>query len=337
MKPYHIIYFMFLAVVLLSCKKQPFNPPTKNGIPGLWKQLGDFTGGGRARAFGFTIGSKGYILGGHATQDAGFAYLSDFWEYDPATDKWTRKADYPGQASEYIKGFSINNKGYVGTGYGIKGLTNGNSPQTVEFYEYDPATDKWTRKADFGGVERENTVAFEINGFGYMGLGTDYNYEADYKDLWKYDVSADRWTRVADYPGGGSFGNVGFACNGKGYVGLGGSNINKLNSDFWQYDPGTDKWVQKANFIGTPRVFSGQFVIGNKAFVCFGESATSPLGDSYKYNSLTDTWTKNTNFEGSPRSDLVSFAIDGIGYIGTGNRGGYADFWKFTPNKLLDD
>jgi N-acetylneuraminic acid mutarotase len=325
---------LLLALCILSCKKQPFVPNSANALPGLWKQLETFPGAGRVRAFGFTIGKKGYILGGNAGSGFNLMLLNDFWEYDPATDKWTRKADYPGQAAEYIRGFSINNKAYVGTGFGQRVFIPGNKiSQNNDFYEYDPATDKWTRKADFAGFARENVIAFEVNGTGYMGLGTNDTYDKSYKDFYKYDVTADKWTRVADYPGSGSFGVAAFSISGKGYAGLGGAFPTTIEKDFWEYDPAADKWTKKADFSGKTRVFSGQFVIGSDGYVGLGTTTTANLGDWYKYDTIKDVWSKITNFPGSERYDVVSFAIDGIGYTGTGNPSQLDDFWKYTPTK----
>lgn len=327
------LLFVVFAIIF-SCKKEkPFVPNYENGLPGLWKQLGEFPGSGRVRAFGFTIGKKGYLLGGNAGSGFNLAPLYDFWEYDPATDKWSQKADYPGQAAEYLRGFSINGKGYVGTGFGQKEYRAGEVAQNKDFWEYDPATDKWTRKADFGGIERENVVAFEIDGVGYIGLGTNNNYDANYKDFWKYDVVADKWTRIADYPGSGSFGAIALSINGKAYVGLGGASPDVVKQDFWQYDPITNKWTAKANFTGAARVFAGQFLIDTDGYVGLGTTATLPANDWYKYDSVKDSWIKITPFGGSARYDVVNFAIDGIGYIGTGNPGLKKDLWKYTPLK----
>ncbi|HTD97680.1 MAG TPA: hypothetical protein VK668_00260 [Mucilaginibacter sp.] len=325
---------LVLVLCIFSCKEKPFVPNSQNALPGLWKQLGDFPGLGRVRSFGFTIGKKGYILGGNTGSGFNTILVYDFWEYDPATDKWTKKADYPGQAGEYVRGFSINNKGYVGTGFGQRVFTqDDNVPQNNDFYEYDPATNKWTQKADFAGIERENVIAFEINGIGYMGLGTDNDYDKNYKDFWKYDVDADKWTRVADYPGSGSFGVAAFSINGKGYAGLGGEASSNAEKDFWEYDPGADRWTKKADYPAKGRAFSGQFTIGNSGYVGFGSSITKTEEDWYKYDTTTDSWTKITNFPGFQRYDMVSFAIDGIGYVGTGNPGLLTDFWKYTPRK----
>jgi hypothetical protein len=42
--------------------------------------------------------------------------MKDFWEYDPATNTWTQKADFGGTARYSAVGFSIADKGYLGTG-----------------------------------------------------------------------------------------------------------------------------------------------------------------------------------------------------------------------------
>ena len=41
---------------------------------------------------------------------------NDFWEYNPSTNKWTRKADFAGGDWWGATGFSIGAKGYIGTG-----------------------------------------------------------------------------------------------------------------------------------------------------------------------------------------------------------------------------
>ncbi|QHS56690.1 hypothetical protein GWR56_14485 [Mucilaginibacter sp. 14171R-50] len=326
---------ILIALTLWSCKKDVvFVPNSENGLPGLWEQLNDFEGVGRVRSFGFTIGSKGYVIGGNAASGFNSELINDFWEYNPANDKWKRRADYPGQAGEYLKGFSINGKGYVGTGFGRRlAIPGDDKPQNNDFWEYNPATNKWTRKADFAGGERENVIAFEIDGKGYMGLGTDNDYNASFKDMWSYDAVADKWTRVADYPGSGSFGVAAFACNGKGYAGTGGAYPNIAAKDFWQYDPVGDKWTKMADFPGKGRAFSGQFVIGEKGYVGFGSTLTETAGDWYMYDTGKNSWQKITNFTGPIRYDMVSFAINGVGYIGTGNPGLLTDFWKYTPRK----
>jgi N-acetylneuraminic acid mutarotase len=56
--------------------------------------------------------------------------------------QWTQKADFAGGNRRFAAGFSIGEKGYLGTGYN-EGWT-----ARKDFYEYDPATDTWTQIAD---------------------------------------------------------------------------------------------------------------------------------------------------------------------------------------------
>jgi N-acetylneuraminic acid mutarotase len=311
----------------------------KIALTGTWKQLSDFGGPGRSGAFGFAIGNKGYVIGGQGSS----SFLKDFWEYDPSTDKWTRKADYPGEGIMGLMGFGINNKGYVGTGSGIDSVNVPLFKSVKDFYEYDPSTDKWTRKADFAGGERSGMIAFSINGIGYTGLGADVNARYTYdvlggfKDFWKYDMATDTWMQVGDYPENISA-SIGFLCNGRGYAGLGG-----ISNNFWQYNPLTDGWIKKADFTGVNGGPGCQFVIGTNAYVGFGSTSVQIangmwvpelLNDIWEYNTLTDKWTQKTSFPESGRVGLVSFSINGVGYVGTGDSPDtdrHSDFWKFTP------
>src|SRR6476469_9303945 len=76
-----------------------------------WVKKADFGGTPRYAPVAFSIGSKGYIGTGN---DGIHGNLSDFWEYDPATNTWTQKADFGGDPRESAASFAIGNKGYVG-------------------------------------------------------------------------------------------------------------------------------------------------------------------------------------------------------------------------------
>jgi N-acetylneuraminic acid mutarotase len=91
----------------------------------------------------------------------------------------------------------------------------------------------WTQKADFGGGSRLNAVSFSINGFGFVGTGTDTvaGLYIHNKDFWKYDPVTDAWTQIADVGNIGLSGTIGFSIGNYGYIGLGNSNF------FWRYNP----------------------------------------------------------------------------------------------------
>ncbi len=107
----------------------------------------------------------------------------DFWEYDPLTDSWTRKADFPGSGRAYALAFAMGTKGYVTQG--LLGMTNGGASVTLgrDLWEYDAQQDAWTRRTDFPGAARTMAVGFAIGPTGWIGLGTNASGQ-DLRDLW---------------------------------------------------------------------------------------------------------------------------------------------------------
>ena len=167
-----------------------FDPELK-----IWTQKADLGGNGanlnlgmqRANAVGFSIGNKGYF--GMGTN--GSVRQNDFFEFDP-TDanlgldvngnplgKWIAKTSVPSPGCTGSVGFSIENKGYIGTGFSgvyLKG-----------FYEYDPSLDNWIAMPDFEGGIRASSIGFSIGNKGYIGTGvTQTSILNGLKDFWVY-------------------------------------------------------------------------------------------------------------------------------------------------------
>jgi N-acetylneuraminic acid mutarotase len=195
-----------------------------------WTQKADCGGGWRSVAIGFSIGSKGYIGTGIDTSVSPGIYRKDLWEYDPAADTWTQKADLGGTARILAVGFSIGSKGYIGTG--VIEVGPGSFASVKDFWEYDPAADAWTQKADFGGTGRSSAVGFSIGSKGYIGTGGSGS-----KDFWEYDPAANAWTQKADFGGTARSRAKGFSIGNKGYIGTGWDGSSVVYRDFWEYDP----------------------------------------------------------------------------------------------------
>ena len=111
-----------------------------------------------------------------------------------ADNTWTQKADFGWSPRWGAVGFSIGNKGYIGTG--VEDPSN-----NKDFWEYDPAGDTWTQKADFGGTARHMAIGFSIGNKGYIGMGWDVSNQP-LKNFWEYDQIANTWTQKADFGGG---------------------------------------------------------------------------------------------------------------------------------------
>ena len=235
-------------------------------------------------------------------------------------------------------GFSIGSKGYIGTGYGN---VYSNTPYRKDFWEYDPSTDSWTQKADFGGTARYFAAGFSIGTKGYIGTG--YNSSGPLKDFWEYNPTSNIWTQKADFGGVARGAATGFSIGSMGYIGTGqglspGDNL----QDFWEYNPTSNLWSKKTDFPGTPRYAAAGFSIGSKGYLGTGINYVNSTTytwykDFYEYNPSTDAWTKKADFGGTARAFGVGFSINNAkGYIGTGNTGASEgrknDFWEYDPS-----
>jgi hypothetical protein len=233
-------------------------------------------------------------------------------------DGWTQKSDFGGSARYAAVGFSIGNKGYIGTGFD-------GSTYYKDFWEYDPTNNTWAQKADFDGSARYTAVGFSIGSKGYIGTGFDGS--TYYKDFWEYDPTNNIWIQQADFGGSARNLAVGFFIGGKGYIGTGVDDSIGYK-DFWEYDPATNVWTQKADCGGTARALAVGFSIGNKGYIGTGLSNK----DIWEYDPATGTWTQRSDFVGSTgRYAAVGFSIGSKGYLGTGSDGSivYKDFWEY--------
>jgi hypothetical protein len=267
--------------------------PTTNA----WTQKADLGGLGRTNAFGFSIGTKGYIGTGYST-----AAFKDFWEYNSATNIWTQKANFGGLSvtdgteRSGATGFSIGNKGYAGTGVAI----NGSSKK--DFWEYNPATDVWTQKADFGGEGRFFAVSFSMANKGYIGTGSvpgtfsdGTPYIIPVKDFWEYNPLNNQWTQKADV--GTSFersNGFGFSIGSKGYIGSG-IYYSLYLKDFWEYDAPTNIWTKKQDFAGDIRQGAVGFSINNKGYAGTGFIPNQVFNDLWEYDPIFTNVTQQGN------------------------------------------
>jgi N-acetylneuraminic acid mutarotase len=341
MKKIKFLFSVFSVSVISLISYTPAN------AEGNWTKKANVGGVERYEAVGFSIGSKGYIGTGSTNPDVSnmkfdtkpSQLLKDFWEYDPAKDTWTQKADFGGTARERAIGFAIGNKGYIGTGWDhvAKGKI------ASDFWEYDPAANKWAKKADFEGRHRFDALGFSIGNKGYVGLsaGTDF---------WEYDPANDKWTKKSGLPVFALqvefVGFIGFGIDNKGYIGLGckrkwlssspnGDNYNDVLLDnMYEYDPASDKWTKKADFPGGKRYQAVCFAIGNKGYVTTGENKDLiRKGDLWEYDPATDKWTQKADAPEIARTRAVGFSIGNKGYIGTGRtdaKGPENDFWEWS-------
>ena len=244
-------------------------------------------------------------------------------------DVWNQKANYGGTARHRCTSFAIGNKGYIGLGH-INAISN---ILYADFWEYDPSTNSWTQKADFGGGPRYHSYGFSYGNKGYVGTGREQ--DGDYTDdLWEFDPVANTWTQKTDIPGPKRRGAVCFVVDGVAYVGTGEIQGAGFSNEFYAYDIAADTWSAIAMFPGPERTSAVAFSIDDKGYVGTG-GMVSGMNDFWEYKPATDQWTQRANVGPTPRQEAVGFSVNGKGYIGTGdqfsNDDNFGDMWEYDP------
>jgi N-acetylneuraminic acid mutarotase len=300
----------------ISCVPCP--PPPPPPPPYAWTQKASVPAIGRHRGVAIAIGSRGYAGLGHINAITDILY-DDWWEYDPGTNSWTQKANFPPGPRMHPTGFTIGNYGYIGTG-----RDNSHTEQS-DLYRYDPATNTWATMASIPAPGRRGAVGFAINGKGYIGTGSYGN------SFYEYNPVSNSWTMKAPVPGAGRISAIGFSIGSKGYIGTG--DTGGPNTDFYEYDPATNVWTTKAPLnIGPARMEAAAFEMQGYGYVgtgCDFQSGNN-YDDFYRYDPVGNTWIQLVNFSGSARRYMSAFSIGSRGYGVFGTSGtNYNDLWEY--------
>ncbi len=282
---------------------------------------------------------------------------------------WIQKTSIPAIGRHRTCGCSVGNNGYIGLGH-INNSTG--AILYSDWWEYDPGSDSWTQRADFGGGVRFHACAFSIGNYAYVGTGS--TTAQDFDDFWQYSPASNNWTPIAPCPGGQRAGAVAFSINGKGYVALG-----DVQTDCEEYNPVTNTWTTKANsiiggysdvaavangkayigvgddnnwtvfdpvanswnylpsFPGSARCGSGCFYYNGWVYVFTGSDFVTEFSDGFAFNPLTSTWVQVTGFPGQSRHYFTCFTIGNRAYGGTGTSGtNYNDWWEYGTLSGID-
>jgi N-acetylneuraminic acid mutarotase len=253
-----------------------------------------------------------------------------------AADQWEQLANLPGVGRHRGQAFAIKDKGYMGFGH-INSVVN---IDLADVWEFDPATNSWTQKSDFGGGPRYHNLVFSVGNKGYSGGGRNAS-GGTFNDLWEFDPATNIWTQLNDYPAQPRIGALSFIIDDVAYCGLGtgGSDDQK----FWKYDPSTDSWQSIANFPGVGRATGVAFALGGKGYVGTGSGSFGTGNDFWEYKPSSDQWVQRATVPGLTRQGATAFAVNGRGYIFCGNNWSedFDDVWEFNPGdntwKQMDD
>ena len=308
-----ISLFSILLLSILNCVAQG-NWTTKSAI---------FSGNTTQSIAHLAIGSKAYM-------GMGTALCFEWYEYDPSSDAYMQKANFPDTAASNPAVFSINGYGFV--------LANDN-----HLWKYDPQNDSWINAgADFPGAPRYASYYFTIGSKGYVAGGSADLDNSLLKDFWEYNSLTNQWTALPDMPVANSCGEA-FALHGKGFLtgGVAPTGVCSFSRAVYCYDPSLQSWTAKSN---TPdgRFTASSFVIGDHAYLSMGitkdaANLDAPNYHAYEYDDVMDSWSQVADIPFSEIWDEgVGFSIDGKGYMGLGDCNGMINCSPGSQHRLFE-
>ncbi|HNC96912.1 MAG TPA: hypothetical protein PKW90_12360 [Myxococcota bacterium] len=315
-----------------------YSAPLTLRVKDTWTKLAALPYGGGAvwGSFGVSSGSRAYV--GCGCQgipsngvECGEAGLKDIWEFDPATQAWTKWAATPDDLQRFnATAFIMGQYLYVGGG----SKHDGSAFPTNSFHKFD-LNDR-TGKGPIANpmpVGRSNAVSFVLGQRAYVGTGISGSGTAS-NQFFAFDPQAESWSAISSLPhpsGAGRHGAAAFALGGRGYV-VGGFRCSTAGAtdiffsalrDCWAYDAGADAWTEMAPLPGEARADATAFVLGDTAAVLglgYG-SASGFLHDWWLFEPQKGpkgTWSKIEPRFLPARADAYAFALQGRGYVGGG-------------------
>ena len=273
------------------------------------------------------LGSNNKLYG--MTEQGGTESKGVLFEYDPASNAYTKKVDFNGATNG-----GLPRNGFVKIGNGkLYGLTTyGGAVDKGVLFEFDPATSTYTKKLDFNiaGNGREPGESLVMASNNKLYGTAAYGGASDLGVLYEFDPITLELTKKVDFNGttnGRSpLGRLIEASNGKLYgVTFAGGNAD--NGVLYEFNPATSTFTKKVDFSG----YGVGITLGsnNKFYGTTSNGGANSFGVLFEYDPATSTYTKKLDFAGgADGSNPVGSLVQGSNgkFYGLMYQGGTSNF-----------
>ncbi len=255
-----------------------------------------------------------------------------------AQGRWVKLAPFPEPAEELL-GAAAGGKLYV-----FAGLNPGWKPKAL-VYEYDPASDKWTKKKPMALASHHVAIA-EMNGkiYAFGGFVLPASGPAAWQPVdnaFEYDPVTDVWKALAPMPTKRGAA-VAAAVNNKLYV-IGGATMlpnsketsihparaHRSLTTVEEYDPATNTWRERS-MMPTPRNHFAVGAVNGKIYAIAGRIGAAFISGGgnrldlvEEYDVATDTWNSVRARMPTPRSAVAYGVHGGRVYVAGGEHQDY--------------
>ncbi|GAA3936843.1 hypothetical protein GO495_13680 [Chitinophaga oryziterrae] len=288
----------------ITIKKGSYSQSIVPDIPvlsGYWRRISSHDGFLADNAAYFTLGNKGYIIGGHK-------YLSEMqpintvWEIDLTTYEWKKKNPFPTTLHSGMA-VTVNNKAYL-----FGGVTDGSTPND-KVWEYDAVSDSWQSISNMTDavvgtpIGRLRMTMAVYNNKIYMGggvrlMGSPNPYEYWYTQYWvTFDPATLTWGKLPQLTNNNSIQSMtAYAYDNKLYL-FGGDNTSHQSGENFALDFINNTW-SKPNVTRSLPPRTGVSVIrkNNTTFFFGGyqyKSSTGPSGG--RFGVIPEFWKMDAN------------------------------------------
>jgi len=230
------------------------------------------------------------------TNEGGTNNVGVIFEFDPATDTYTKKYDFKDLNGEKpYGGLSLLNDKFYGT------TSEGGTNNVGVIFEFDPATDTYTKKYDFDNTN--GTKPFDgltLSGSKFYGTTSEGGANG-VGVIFEFDPATNTYTKKYDFDdtnGARPLAEL-VLFNGKFYSTTNEGGLGKVGVIF-EWDPNTNVLSKKIDFSykeegGYP---IGSFVsLNNKFYGVTYDGGDNNLGVIFELDPVTDTYTKKYDFD----------------------------------------
>ena len=247
--------------------------------------------------------------------------LGVLFQYDPNTNIYAKKVNFTGLNGAGPKASLV--QASDGKLYGM--TPGGGATYDGVLFQYDPVTDIYTKKFDFGSVngtwpqgsliEAADGKLYGLTEYGGAGSGSGV--------LFQYDPATNVYTKKVDFylsaTGERPRGSLLQASNGKlyGTTKNGGANNSGV---IFEYDPITNIYNETFSFVSVTGIMDGSLIQASdgKLYGMMNAGGTNNMGVIFQYDIITHTCVATFNFDGAahganPKASLMQ-ATDGMLY-----------------------
>jgi uncharacterized repeat protein (TIGR03803 family) len=257
------------------------------------------------------------------------------FEWDPATNIYTKKIDLTSSGGTFP--YNIHLALLAGKFYGT--TQNGGANNKGVIFEWDPATNIYTKKIDLGGANGENPGgSLTLSNGKFYGM-TNQGGANNKGVIFEWDPATNIYTKKIDL--GGANGEIPYGGSltwsaGKfyGMTNQGGANNSGV---IFEWDPATNIYIHKFDFGGSNGSVPRGSLTWNagKFYGMTYQGGANNRGVIFEWDPATNTYSKKTDLSSTngayPYSSLLLSSGKFYGMTSSGGAAGYGVIFEWDP------